>query len=48
MSGQDLLPPFAVAYVKGWRRSLACLISCEGVRCLGLDLDELTDDFKAG
>ena len=30
-----------MAYVKGWRRSLAFI-----PRCLGLDLDELTDDFQ--
>lgn len=44
----DYIAPFGVAYVKGWRRALACLICCEGVRSLGLELDELTSDFKVG
>ena len=42
-----MLPPFSIAFVKGWRRSLACLICCEGVKSLGIELDELTSDFKA-
>ena len=42
------LPPFSVAYVKGWRRSLACLIVLEGIRVLGVDMEELTPAFKAG
>ena len=42
-----MLAPFSVAFVKGWRRSLACLICCEGVKSLGIEMDELTPDFKA-
>ena len=41
------MPPFSVAYVKGWRRSLACLIIFEGIRVLGVDMEELTPQFKA-
>ncbi len=41
------MPPFSVAYVKGWRRSLACLIIFEGIRVLGVDMEELTPAFKA-
>lgn len=44
----DLLPPFCVSYIKGWRRSLACLLCCEGIRTLGIDLADVTDVFKAG
>ncbi|CAK9097739.1 FO synthase subunit 1 [Durusdinium trenchii] len=44
---EDGPPPFGVAYIKGWRRSLAALICCEGVRSLDIQLDELTDNFKA-
>ncbi len=43
---EDLLRPFSVAYVKGWRRSLACLMCLEAVRSIGLPLDELTNNFK--
>lgn len=43
-----MLPPFGVAFVKGWRRSLALLISLEGIRQLGIPTDELTSVFKAG
>ena len=45
--GDEQIAPFSIAYVKGWRRALACLICCEGVRSLGLSPDELTSDFKA-
>lgn len=44
----QMLPPFGVAFVKGWRRSLALLISLEGIRQLGIPTDELTSVFKAG
>lgn len=47
LPGDDQMPPFSVAYVKGWRRSLACLICCEAVRTLGISLEELTSEFKA-
>lgn len=43
-----MLPPFSVAFVKGWRRSLAALICCEAIRSLGIDFAELTDVFKVG
>lgn len=42
-----LLPPFSVGFVKGWRRSLATLIICEGVKSLGIDVAELRPCFKA-
>ena len=42
-----MLPPFSVAYVKGWRRSVCALIVAEGVRTLDL-LEAVSDDYKAG
>eukprot|EP00435_Cladocopium_sp_Y103_P058569 s586_g20.t1 len=42
------MPPFSIGFVKGWRRSLSALIICEGVKALGIDIAELTDEFKAG
>ena len=44
----DMLPPFSISYIKGWRRSLACLLCCEGIRTLGIDMADVTDAFKAG
>ncbi|CAK9008023.1 FO synthase subunit 1, partial [Durusdinium trenchii] len=41
-----MLAPFSVGFIKGWRRSLAALIICEGIRSLGIELDDLTDQFK--
>ena len=46
LSGGAALPPFSVAYIKGWRRSLACLICCEDVRALGISFEDLTTNFK--
>ena len=42
----DCLPPFSVAFVKGWRRTLSCMIACEGIRRLSVPLDQLTEKFK--
>lgn len=42
----DLLPPFSVAYVKGYRRSVTALIVAEAVRCLNI-LDEVSENYKA-
>ncbi|CAJ1371839.1 unnamed protein product [Effrenium voratum] len=42
----DALPPFSVAFVKGWRRSVCALIVAEGVRTLDL-LEAVSDDYKA-
>jgi hypothetical protein len=42
-----MLTPFSVAFIKGWRRSLACLICCEGIKQLGITLEDLTLEFKA-
>ncbi|CAK9043568.1 FO synthase subunit 1 [Durusdinium trenchii] len=44
---EGTLPPFSVAFVKGWRRSLSILIVCEGIRSLGIPFEELTPEFKA-
>jgi hypothetical protein len=41
-----MLPPFSVAFVKGWRRSLAMLIICEGIRSIGIDLADVDSVFK--
>ncbi|CAL1167352.1 unnamed protein product [Cladocopium goreaui] len=43
----DTLPPFSVAYVKGWRRSVSCLIICEAIKELGIDMADLSTDYKA-
>eukprot|EP00435_Cladocopium_sp_Y103_P042401 s1984_g11.t1 len=40
-----MLPPFSVAYIKGWRRSVSALIVAEAVRELGLEA-ELRPDYK--
>ena len=44
----DTLPPFSVAYVKGWRRSVSCLIVAEAIRELRIDFSDLTQNYKAG
>ena len=41
-----MLPPFSVAYIKGWRRSVSALIVAEAVRELGIEA-ELRSDYKA-
>ena len=41
-----MLPPFSVGFVKGWRRSLAMLIICEGIRSIGIDLADVDSLFK--
>ena len=43
-----LLRPFSVAFVKGWRRTLAAFICCEGIRKLQIPLDRIPDVFKEG
>lgn len=48
MVGGDLLPPFSIAYVKGWRRSVTALIVAEAIRSLQIDASELTSAYKAG
>jgi hypothetical protein len=40
-----MLPPFSVAYIKGWRRSVSALIVAEAVRELGI-YTELRPDYK--
>ena len=42
----DILPPFSIAFVKGWRRSLAALICAEGVRALNINVGDLSTKFK--
>lgn len=42
-----ILPPFSVGFIKGWRRSLSALIICEGIRSMGIPLEDLADVFKA-
>ena len=41
-----LLRPFSVAFVKGWRRTLAAFICCEGIRKLQIPLDRVPDAFR--
>ncbi|CAK9077452.1 unnamed protein product, partial [Durusdinium trenchii] len=36
-SGSSLLRPFSVAYVKGWKRAVALLITLQGIRELSLE-----------
>lgn len=43
----ELLAPFSIAYVKGWRRGLAALILIEGIRCLGIPIEDVVPAFKA-
>lgn len=43
----DFLRPFSLAFVKGWRRSVTCLIALEGIRSLGIALDEVPKELKA-
>lgn len=40
------ITPFAVGYVKGWRRCVTALIVAEAVRKLQIDFESLTEDFK--
>ena len=47
MSG-ELLGPFSVAYVKGWRRSVTCLIVADAIRVLGINFDSLSSEYKDG
>ena len=37
----QLLRPFSIGYVKGWRRSVAALIVMQGFKELDIDLDTL-------
>lgn len=48
LQGDSVAPPFTVGYVKGWRRSVTCLIVAEGIRSLGIPLGDLSNDYKAG
>lgn len=43
----ELLAPFSIAYVKGWRRALAALILIEGITCLGIPIEDMVPAFKA-
>ena len=41
------LTPFSLGFVKGWRRTLACLTCLEGIYTLNVPVEDLTVDFKA-
>ena len=43
----DLLPPFSIAYIKGWRRTVAAFICCQAIRDLEL-WGEISAELKAG
>ena len=43
----DLLPPFSIGYIKGWRRSTAFLCIMAGIKLLEIDMAEVPDAFKA-
>lgn len=45
--GPETIAPFSIGYVKGWRRSVCCLIALAGVKLLNIPLDELEPSFKA-
>ena len=42
----DVLPPFSVAYVKGWRRSVTCLVVADAIRTLNIDDSVLLPQYK--
>ena len=42
------LPPFSIAYVKGWRRSVTALIVAEAIRSLSIEMGDLTKNYKDG
>ena len=42
----EFLRPFSVAFMKGWRRSVTCLIALEGIRTLQISLDDISDNLK--
>lgn len=42
----ELLAPFSVGYIKGWRRSTAFLCVCAGLRALKIDMEEVPANFK--
>lgn len=42
----DLPPPFSVAFVKGWRRSVTCLVVADAIRALEIDFGDLTSVYK--
>lgn len=44
---EDSLKPFSTAYVKGWRRSVACLIAVEGLKRLAIPMETVSLDYKA-
>lgn len=48
LQGDDVAAPFTVGYIKGWRRSVTCLVVAEGIRSLGIPLGDLHHDYKAG
>ncbi|CAK9079952.1 FO synthase subunit 1, partial [Durusdinium trenchii] len=45
--GSQLLRPFSIGYVKGWRRSVAALIVMQGFKELDIDLDTLPRPIRA-
>lgn len=46
MSGGDTMPPFSIAFVKGWRRSLMLLSALEGIRANNIPLADVCPTFK--
>lgn len=42
----DTLAPFSVGYIKGWRRSVACLAVAEAIKALDI-LEEVSAQYKA-
>ena len=42
----DLPPPFSVGFVKGWRRSVTCLVVADAIRALDIDFASLTREYK--
>ena len=44
----NMMPPFSIGYVKGWRRSTALLAVLCGIKALEIKLDDLPAIFKEG
>lgn len=40
------MPPFSIAFVKGWRRSLMLLSALEGIRANNIPLADVCPTFK--
>ena len=46
LTAGDILPPFCIAYVKGWRRATALLICLVAIKEREMDLNDLPGNFR--